>query len=331
MTATALVGPHIQARGYTRGRSFVESKEVDWLVAHTAEGATDEISLGHYFAGTTAGSSQAGVGQDGGYASYVNYGDTAWCAPPLNQEAEHLEICGFAKWTRAQWLAQPAMLETVAKWIAWRCTVRRIPIRFVSSPRVGTSGVTGHINVNNVFHKSNHWDPGPNFPWDTVIARAQKIAAVPAPAPTPPSVRPGTTYVVRAGDSYWRIAQAAYKDGTKWPVISKANGNKPLVPRMVINIPILGAAPKPPPKKRIDLPPWPGYAYVSFGKKNSFVQRMQAKLRAIGYAKYLPSGADGVYGRETERAILAYQKNHTFLRPDGDMGPKTWESLDAAT
>ena len=330
MTVTAMTGPHIQAKGYTRGRNFVEAKEVDWLVIHTAEGAKDEIDLGHYFAGTTAGSSNAGIGQDAGYATYVNYGDTSWCAPPLNQEGEHLEICGFAKWTRAEWISRKALLEAVAHWIAWRCTVRRIPIRYVASPRVGTSGVTGHINVNNVFHKSDHHDPGAGFPWDVVIARAQAIAAVPAPAPKPPTVSVGTSYKVRSGDSYWRIAQAAYRDGSKWPVIAKANGNKALVPGMTITIPKLGApAPKPPVRVRIDLPAWPGYGYVAPGKKNAYVQKMQAKLRAIGYARYMPSGADGVYGQETTRAILAFQTATKGLARDGDMGPKTWAALDA--
>jgi LysM repeat protein len=328
MTATALKGPHIQAAGYTRGRSFVEAKEVDWLVLHTAEGAKDEVALGSYFAGTTKGSSAAGVGQDGGYASYVNYADTAWCAPPLNQEAEHLEICGFAKWTRAEWLAQKAMLETVAKWIAWRCTVRKIPIRFVSSPKVGTSGVTGHVQVNNVYRKSDHWDPGPQFPWDVVIARALAIAAPPPAVTTPPSVTVGTTYTVRAGDSYWRIANAAYRDGSKWPVISKANGNKVLQPGMQILIPKLTSTTTAPKPTRIDIPAWPGYGYVAYGKANGYVQKMQSKLRAIGYARYMPSGADGVYGVETRAAVSAFQRAKR-LSVDGVMGPVTWGVLDA--
>lgn len=328
MTATALQGPRIQAKGYTKGRTFIEAKEVDWLVLHSAEGAKDEIDLGRFFAGTTAGSSHAGAGQDGGYASYVNYSDTAWCAPPLNQEAEHLEICGFAKWTRAQWLAQTKMLETVAQWIAWRCTVRRIPIRFVKLPSLGTSGVTGHKQVNNVYRKSDHWDPGPNFPWDVVIARAQVIARVTPPATSRPSVTVGTSYRVRSGDSYWRIAQAAYKDGSKWPIISKANRNRVLHPGDTILIPRLGSPVKTPVKRRIDLPAWPGYGYVAFGKANGYVQKMQSKLRAIGYAKYMPSGADGVYGKETEAAIRAFQKAKR-LAQDGDAGPKTWAALDA--
>lgn len=327
MSVAPLTGPFIQAKGYNQGRNLVESKEVDWLVLHTAEGATDEVALGNYFSGTTAGSSHAGIGQDSGYAGYVNYADTCWAAPPLNQEADHLEICGFAHWTRVEWLAQTKMLESVAHWVAWRCAVRGIPIRFLALPVKGTSGVTGHINVNNVYHISNHWDPGPNFPWDVVIARAQAIAAVPAPAPTPPSVVPGTIYTVRAGDTYWRIANAAYKDGSKWPLIAKANNNVVLAPTMKIKIPVLGATTTPV-KVRIDLPPWPGYGYVAFGKANGYIKQMQSKLRAIGYAKYLPSGADGVFGNETVNAVKAFQAAKR-IKVDGVPGPTTWGLLDA--
>lgn len=45
----------------------------------------------------------------------------------------------------------------------------------------------------------------------------------PAPAPEPaPAPAPGT-YTVKSGDCLWRIAQRIYGDGSKWPVIYKAN------------------------------------------------------------------------------------------------------------
>lgn len=338
MTAKPLVGPHIQAKGYSRGRTFREAKEVDWLVIHTAQGATDELALGSFFSRTSNGSSQAGIGQDGGYASYVNYADTCWAAPPLNQEADHLEICGFAEWSRAKWLTYPKMLETVAQWIAWRCSVRKIPIRHVSKPSLGTSGVTGHIDVNNTYRQSDHWDPGPGFPWDTVIARANVIASVkPALPPKVIIVAPGAKYRVVVGDSYWKIAQGAYKNGDLWPAIAKANKNVALTPGMLIIIPNISSSPtstspsKPAPSKpaRIDLPAWPGYGYIAVGKHNSYVLKMQIKLRAIGYTRYMPAGADGVYGSQTTVAVRAYQLNKK-LTVDGKMGPTTWASLDAA-
>lgn len=337
--AAALTGPHIQAKGYRRGRTYRNATGVKWIVVHTAEGATDEKALGNFFRSTSKGSSNAGIGQDGGYASYVNYGDTAWTNAPLNEESDTVELCGFAKWGRTDWLKQTRMLDTLARWIAWRCAVRKIPVRYVATPSRGTTGVTGHRDVNKVYKQSSHWDPGPQFPWDVVIAKAQAYAGVKVPPPTtkPPTVTPGTLYVVKTGDTYWKLAQAAYKDGNKWPTIAKANGNKTLKPGMRISIPPQ-VAPKPPPRPpRIDLPNWPGYGYIGRGKRNSYVQKMQAKLRSLpGIANFNPSGATGYYGSETVNMVKAFQRNRPQLwnagakGPDGICGPKTWAAIDAA-
>jgi LysM repeat protein len=339
MAVTAPVGPHIQAKGYRRGRAYTQSKQVSWVVVHTAEGATDEKNLGNFFKSKASGSSNAGIGQDGGYATYVNYKDTPWTNPPLNEESDTVELCGFAKWGRADWLKQTKMLDTLARWIAWRCAVRKIPVRYVASPSRGTTGVTGHKQVNSVYKSSSHWDPGPQFPWDVVIAAAQRYAKItPPPITSKPSVvTPGTPYTVKSGDSYWKIAQAAYKDGSKWPTISKANKNVALKPGAKITVPRLTSPPKPPPKPpRIDLPNWPGYGYIARGKRNSYVQKLQQKLRAIGYSQFNPSGATGFYGDETVALVKAFQRNKPQLwaagakGPDGICGPKTWAAIDAA-
>jgi LysM repeat protein len=346
MAVAAPKGPHIQAAGYRRGRAYSQAKTVRWVVVHTAEGATDEVNLGKFFASRRSGSSNAGIGQDGGYATYVNYGDTAWTNPPLNEECDTVELCGFARWGRADWLRHQSMLDTLARWIAWRCTVRKIPIRYVASPTRSTTGVTGHKQINSVYKQSSHWDPGPQFPWDVVIAKAQRLAnTAPPPAPSaPPVLKPGT-YTVQRGDTYWKLAQSVYKDGNKWPTISKANGNKELKPGMRITVPSLtppGPGPRPPAPKppakppRIDLPNWPGYGYVAKGKRNAYVQKLQAKLRALGFAKFNPSGATGYYGDETVALVKAFQRNRPALwasgakGPDGICGPKTWAAIDAA-
>jgi hypothetical protein len=190
VTVAALKGIFIQAKGYTRGRSA----SVRLLVLHTAEGSTSVRGLGNYFAGTTKGSSNAGVGQDGAYGEFVTYNNTPWTNPPVNTVADTLEICGFRSWSRAKWLSYPKMLDTVARWIAWRAAVRGIPIKRV---RADGRGVCDHMDVNNVYHKSSHTDIGPGFPWDVVMAKAAAYAKVPvAPVvhhtPTPaPVVKPG--------------------------------------------------------------------------------------------------------------------------------------------
>lgn len=186
--SAALSGPHIQAKGYNRGRAFREASTVKWLGVHTAEGAKDELGLGNFFRNNGGGSSNAGIGQDGGYASYVNYADTAWTNPPLNEESDTVELCAFARWTREEWLARPALLDTLGRWLAWRCAVRGIPVVLLSADdlRAGKSGIVMHRTVNDVYKRSSHWDPGYNLPWDVVMGIAQGSASVPVqPAPVP--------------------------------------------------------------------------------------------------------------------------------------------------
>lgn len=177
----SLTGPFIPAAGYTRNRRLAQAPSVKWLGIHSAEGATDEIALGNFFQRTRRGSSNCGVGQDGGYALYVNYADTAWTNPPLNEESDTVELCGFARWTREEWLACPAMLATLAQWIAWRCAVRGIPVVLLSTADLAAknSGIADHRIINTVYRFSSHWDVGYNFPWDVVMAAAQGTAAVP--------------------------------------------------------------------------------------------------------------------------------------------------------
>lgn len=192
MAVAPLTGKFIQAKGYSKGRAA----KVIYLALHTAEGSTTVTALGRYFAGTTAGSSNAGVDSTGAYAEYVTYNNTPWTNPPVNSASDTLEICGFAKWTRAEWLAKPKLLEAVAHWIAWRAAVRGIPIRLISGAEAAAKkpGVLDHKRINDGFHKSDHKDVGPNFPWDRVIPRAQVIAGV--------SVQPGTAdRVLRLGMS----------------------------------------------------------------------------------------------------------------------------------
>lgn len=187
MTA-ALLGPFIPAAGYRQGRAFAEAKSVSWLQVHTAEGSTEEIGLGNFFRGTRDGSSHAGAGQGGGYAGYVPYTDTAWTGPPINEESDTLEVCGFARWSREEWLAHGPMLETVAKWLAWRAAVRQLPLlkRSTADLLNGLPGVTGHVDITNAWHQSDHQDPGGNFPYDTVLARARTLAGLnPAPVAAP--------------------------------------------------------------------------------------------------------------------------------------------------
>lgn len=188
MAVAAPTGPFIQAAGYRQGRAFNEAKAVSWIQIHSAEGSTEEIGLGNFFAHETGGSSHAGIGQGGGFAEYVRYSDTAWTGPRLNEESDTFELCGFSRWSRDEWLAHDKMLGTAAQAVAWRSAVRQIPIVHRSSADIlhGLPGVPGHVDITEAYHDSDHMDPGPNFPWDVFLADARNRAGlVPKPAGPP--------------------------------------------------------------------------------------------------------------------------------------------------
>ncbi len=325
--SVTMSGPHIQAGSYTRGRAFRERPAVNIGVIHSAEGAKDELGLGNFFKTATSGSSSAGIGQDGGYASYVNYSDTPWTNPPLNQEADTLETCGFAKWTRAQWLAYPKMIESTAKWIAWRSAVRRIPIVLLEPAdiRAGKPGFTDHRRVNAAHNGGKgHWDVGYNFPWDVVIARARQLAGV--GGTTSPTVN---FYVVKSGDT---LAKIAAKFNVTVAALQKMNGisdpNKITVgQRLKIATPtktpafgVRGAFPLPKYHNYYKRTTNPRLHSGYWAADRPAIKLIQQELRLT---------QDGMYGPATYAAVVAYQKR-VGLRADGMVGPATWGRMAAS-
>ena len=65
--------------------------------------------------------------------------------------------------------------------------------------------------------------------------------------------------------------------------------------------------------------PNPAYAILRYGDRNDEVKKMQKRLIELGY---LSDKADGVYGFNTRRAVILFQKAHG-LSPDGDAGRVT--------
>ena len=149
---------------------------VIWVVIHTAEGARTTQALGNYFAKPSAGaSSHVGI-DDRGVEQYVPYSEAAWTLRAGNSLSDNAELCGFASWSRETWLHEHrGMLDHAAAWIAQRCAARGIPLVKLSPADVAVRrpGVIGHHDYTVGTHDGSHWDPGPGFPWDYVMAVAQ--------------------------------------------------------------------------------------------------------------------------------------------------------------
>ncbi|CRK59087.1 Phage tail length tape-measure protein [Alloactinosynnema sp. L-07] len=163
------------------------------IVAHTAEAARTAEALGNYFANVSRNSSShVGIDHDG-TVPYVDYDKAAWTLRSGNAISDNAELCAYAMMTRDQWLSTEtisfwhpglkrtvwvdnprAILERTAQWIAERCRARGIPLRKLTPKQVaaGEAGVIGHIDWTLGMDDGSHVDPGDNFPWDHVMARA---------------------------------------------------------------------------------------------------------------------------------------------------------------
>lgn len=161
-------------------------------VLHTAEGALTVTELGNYFRSTTrAVSSHMGADAAGRLGRFVPYDQAAWTNPDLNAVSDTLEMCAFAAYSRADWLARPALLTVAAQWMVDRHLTRGLPLTWLTPEQVN-AGAAGFIDHHVVTIARNriggHTDCGPNFPRDVILARATALLAskqVPAAATLP--------------------------------------------------------------------------------------------------------------------------------------------------
>jgi len=154
-------------------------RSVRLVVIHTAEGARTVEELGNYFARAAVNaSSHVGIDNER-IETYVPYDREAWTIRSGNAISDNAELCGFARWTREEWLREhPSMLVLAARWIAERCKARGIPIKKLTPAevRAGQSGVIGHVDWTLGMQDGTHVDPGAGFPWDVVIQAANELS-----------------------------------------------------------------------------------------------------------------------------------------------------------
>jgi len=161
-----------------------------WVVLHTAEGARTKESLGSYFyQASTMASSHVGI-DAGGILQYVPYADAAWTLRYGNEESDNAEICGFARWTRAQWLSTGTvdgcvnprqMVRNAAAWAKSRCAARGISRQHLTPAQVGgrsMKGIIDHHDYTLGTGDGTHTDVGDGFPWDVFYADMETSMAI---------------------------------------------------------------------------------------------------------------------------------------------------------
>lgn len=184
-----MVSVDLWAKRVSRGTNL----PVDRIVIHStappgvpyprASAAGQARSTAEYFASSSAGGSAHRVVDVATSLVCVPDEAIAWHAPP-NPRSVGIEICSQPSYTREQWLS-PTVWPAVARAATATLEIaarHNVPLRRIGPAelRAGERGVTGHVDVSTTWRQSDHWDPGPNFPWPEFMTLLQP----PVPGPT---------------------------------------------------------------------------------------------------------------------------------------------------
>lgn len=312
----------------------VHTMEVDEADANVAE------AVGNDFARPVRkASAHVGVDTDSS-CRYVPDGDTAWAAPGANADGLQLEMAGRAGQTSGDWTddASRAILERGAQQVAEWCKAYGIPVRHLSDAELaaGASGIIGHDAASRVYKGSSHWDPGPDFPWDSFIARVQELVggaqpvSNPIPAPTPEPAAPAEVQVgwtIRKGDrgpGVVEVEQILAALGFYGGDIDGIAGDQfdaaTCAFQRAAGITDDGAFG---PVSRLmarNIPAFPGTTVQ--GSKGAATHAFQQRLKDRGWK----IAVDDDHGPATSTVLRAFQAEKG-LSVDGAGGPQTWTAL----
>lgn len=167
----------VKARWFTKTADGTRRK-VRVVVVHVMEffeRATAAEEIARDFANrpeSNKGSAHVCVDNDS-EVQCVKDNDVAYAAPGCNADGIQVELSGYGRQTRDQWLDDYGMqlLARGAEVVAQYCLKYDIPPKHLTNDelRFGQKGVVGHAQVSEVYRKSDHTDPGPNFPWDVFM------------------------------------------------------------------------------------------------------------------------------------------------------------------
>lgn len=167
--------PFVQARWYTKVPRE-SPRKVRVIVVHDMEfperdNAAEAVA--QYFKTTTTKASAHICVDNNSIIQCVYDRDIAYAAPGCNSDGIQVELAGFAKQTREQWLDfyGIALLALGSDAVAQYCLKFDIPAVHLTNAQLkaGKKGIIGHYQASAVYKKSTHTDPGPGFPWDYFV------------------------------------------------------------------------------------------------------------------------------------------------------------------
>lgn len=192
-----------------------DKNDIDVIVLHTMEfpeipDAAERVA--NYFQTTSREVSAHYCVDSNSIVQCVHEKDVAWAAPGNNYDGIQIEQAGYAKQTRVDWndVYSRALLTHTAKLVGQISRRYRIPLVFLdaSDLHAGKRGVTTHAEVSKAWKKSDHTDPGPNYPMAHVLSlagtkRDRLIRVVKRDKPI--AKAPPTLHI---GDKGWQVKRA---------------------------------------------------------------------------------------------------------------------------
>lgn len=163
----------IAARNYTR----TTGRQIDLVVIHTMEspeGVTTAEDVSRWAAGPNAPKVSWHYAVDvNSVVQCVREQDVAWTAPGANHNGIQIELAGRAGQGAAGW-SDPyskSQLALAALLVAEICKRHNIPVQLVNRGGllIGERGITTHNSVSLAFRRSDHTDPGKDFPMDEFL------------------------------------------------------------------------------------------------------------------------------------------------------------------
>lgn len=190
------------------------------IVMHTMEspeaGDTAE-SVANWFAGPTSpvASAHACIDNDS-VVLCLPPTATAFAAPGCNADGYQIELAGRAGQGAAGWADaySQAELQLAAAHARSIAQANGIPLRHLSNAELaaGQSGFIGHDQASQVYGGSDHWDPGPDFPWDQYMSLVTGQAAPASTTPLP--VQEDTMHLIQTKTPWGTTAYALVTETT---------------------------------------------------------------------------------------------------------------------
>lgn len=167
-------------RTVRNGSQRAPGQRVDQAGVHTTEsgdvkGISDVVGMVGYFdrAGIDASSTVVNDAE-GNSGRCLPDSMKPWTQAAYNGRAVTIEQIARAAFTRKVWFSRTPQLDETARWLAYWSIKHPIPLKHVLDP--DAPGVHGHKSYGAA--GGGHVDPGPNYPWRYVMARARVYRAM---------------------------------------------------------------------------------------------------------------------------------------------------------